>query len=610
MTLSNDYFINLSIEIYLNILNLQRKSIGNEVILNKMLKDSTLTYLLENFNIRYIEKKRKQTQRLLEVISFTLLKSSSYHELIEDLMQYTKKTIGSIRASIKKNLKTFSKATGLNITKWQPEKIYGIEKYTEDDVKWWKGLYEEVGSYNSVKEHIRKVMGDGPTDTTIKERLYRFFNKEGKDFEIWERNFKRNIKIQKYGEKEVGYWINLYEEIGSFKGVSDYTYNNYGKLTSGSNIKKRIRKKFIRESRNFDEWEAKFRADNPTTFKPIYTEEEVKEWIRLFEKYGVFNKISNFIKKKYNKTGPDAAVIKYRIQKRFERENRDFNKWFKKYNVESTGQFVKKFSREDVEEWERLYEELGSFNSVVNYLDMFNNYTIPSHHTIIRRLKEKFERKGRDFKKWVIEFFSSNHGRAYNIGKFTHNILEWIFIEFCLEKGLKGFYEISPTFEKETIIDNALIDIYSNIKMINIDYTTSRFIPNITKKFYKKYQSIERILLIVLLIENVKFKIPKNLKIPYKHNIKLLNGDEFAKYMGYDGKYLKIYEKVKDLLKIALYDDYAYKELERVSKKALIELIKLSKEYPITQQDLIKFLNHKNLLHILRDLRFKELNTF
>ena len=60
MTLSNDYFINLSIEIYLNILNLQRKSIGNEVILNKMLKDSTLTYLLENSNIIIMKKKESK----------------------------------------------------------------------------------------------------------------------------------------------------------------------------------------------------------------------------------------------------------------------------------------------------------------------------------------------------------------------------------------------------------------------------------------------------------------------------------------------------------------------------------------------------------------------
>ena len=318
MTLLKDDLSNLCKIFYHNILDLQRKGIKNEVILNTMLKDSTLTYLLKNSKFKYNEKNRKQSQRLLEVIAFTLLKSSSYYELIEDLMQFTNKTISTIRISIKKNLEFFSEVTGLNVDKWQPEVVYGIEKYDEDDVKYWKDLYEELGSYIRVKEHIRKLMGVGPADTTIKERLKQFFKKEGTDFVIWEQIFKRNIKSQKYGEREVEYWINLYEEIGSFKGVSNYFYNNYDKLISGSNIKKRIRKKFIRESRDFDEWENNFRADNPTTFKPIYTEKEVEEWINLFEKYGVFNRVSNYLKHKQEGFGPEAAVIKYRIQKKFE----------------------------------------------------------------------------------------------------------------------------------------------------------------------------------------------------------------------------------------------------------------------------------------------------
>jgi len=609
MTLSKDDFINLSKLIFRKILDLKKQEFRNEVILNRMLNESTLTYLLENINIRYNEKNREQVQRLLEVMSFALLKSSSYHCLINDLVRYTKKTIGTIRTSIKTYLKIFSIAIGLNVEQWEPEIIYGIKKYTEDDVKWWKELYEEMGSYNSVKEHIRKVIGEGPADTTIKERLKKAFRKEGNNFEIWEKRFKRNIKIQKYRDKEVEYWINLYEEIGSFNGISDYLYNNYEKITSSSTIKKRIHKKFIRESRNFDEWVEKFRADKSTTFKSIYNEEEVSNWVKLFEKYGIFNKVSKFIKKKQGGFGPDSAVIKYRIQKKYKKEGRDFEKWFNKYNLDKTGYFERIYTKEEVEEWERLFEDLGSFNAVSEYLEMISENT-PHRKTIAQRLKQKFKKEGRNFKRWVIEFFSPNHERANNIGRFIHNILELIFIEFCIEKGYKGYYEISPTMEKETIIDNALIDLDCHIKMINIDYTITKYLPNITNKLYKNYQSTNRALFIVLFTVNDQIRIPKNVRIPHQKNVKFIHGKEFALYMGYYGRYLRLYNNIMELAKEGFFDDSAYNELESLSKMALMKLEKLTKKFPISQNDLINYLIKNEMIYILKDLKFKELDFF
>jgi len=46
-----------------------------------------------------------------------------------------------------------------------------MRKYSRADIKWWKNLYEKFGSYNSVKNYIKGVMGKGPADTTIKDRL-------------------------------------------------------------------------------------------------------------------------------------------------------------------------------------------------------------------------------------------------------------------------------------------------------------------------------------------------------------------------------------------------------------------------------------------------------
>jgi len=167
-----------------------------------------------------------------------------------------------------------------------------LEKYIIEDVRWWITLYEELGSYNHVKDHIRKLNGQGPTDTTIKERIYKLFIDEGKDFKKWEKRFKRNIKLQKYGDHEEIYWIKLYEELGSFYLVALYLQEEYKKVIRLSTIKERIKKRFLREYRtDFDDWVKIYKRENPTTYKPVYPHSHVELWICLFEKYGFISDV-------------------------------------------------------------------------------------------------------------------------------------------------------------------------------------------------------------------------------------------------------------------------------------------------------------------------------
>ena len=68
----------------------------------------------------------------------------------------------------------------------------------------------------------------------------------------------------------------------------------------------------------------------------------------LFERIGYFNGVSNYLKSKKDGRGPDSAVIKYRILKKFEREHKGFKSWHKKYKIIKNGQFEKAYKEREV----------------------------------------------------------------------------------------------------------------------------------------------------------------------------------------------------------------------------------------------------------------------
>ena len=80
-----------------------------------------------------------------------------------------------------------------------------------------------------------------------------------------------------------------------------------------------------------------------------------------------------------------------------------------------------------MEEWERLYEKLGSFSAVSRYLNYQGQKTAVTS-TIIKNLRKKFRKEGRNFTEWVNIFYSPDSDIATNIGRFIHNGLELIFI--------------------------------------------------------------------------------------------------------------------------------------------------------------------------------------
>ncbi len=568
--------------------------------------------LIQRLNIEDIMHNRTRVRRILEVILFAILKSQNYQELVNDLMDFTGLTKAPIQANIKLYLNILKNKTGINIDKWTPKITYGVIKYTDDDVEWWIKLYEEMGSYNHVKDHIRKINGDGPSDTTIKNRIQELFIRKGRNFEEWEARFKRNIRLQKYGETEEVYWMTLYERFGSFYQVSLFLLEEYGKIIRSSAIKDRIKRKFQRKLRtDFENWVIKYKRENPTTFKSIYPSSDVLLWMRLFEEYGFISKVVEEYRKKTGNEVSKTAIV-YRIAKFFEEEGKDFDIWYEKYR-QSTEYGKKRYNNEEIEEWESLFEELGSFTGVSYYSIEVLGKDAPSGKTIKKLLKKKFIQEGRDFIRWVIEFYSPNHERSNNIGFYIHYIMEYLFLLHYLREGKKVFVEISPSLDRDTRIDNALIELDKNIKMRCIDYSSSRHKFNLFDKFYKNYQDIERELIIVSLLIDEDIQLPQNLTKGLKRNVKILNSDKFAKWVGYTKEELQQYNRAIELAKIGFYDDDAYNELSRIGKEIQQKIYELSKKYPISEKDLLKFLKSgtsKDYTYILRGLKFKDITDF
>jgi len=307
-----------------------------------------------------------------------------------------------------------------------------------------------------------------------------------------------------------------------------------------------------------------------------------------------------------------SSTILYRIAKLYEEEGKDFDKWYD-INRKSTEYGTKRYDKEDIDEWERLFEEIGSFSGVSYYLIELLEKDAPLAKSIKKHLKEKFLEEGRDFKKWIIEFYSPNHERANNIGFFIHYIMEYLFLLNQLRKGKNVYYEISPTLERDTVIDNAVIDLTLIIKMTCIDYSISRHKYNLFDKIYKNYQDIERELIIVSLLIDEDIKIPQNIKKELKRNVKILNKDKFVRWVGYNNEELKQYNRVIELAKIGLYDDDAYNELNSIGKEAQLRIYELSKKYPISEKDLQEYLKSgtpKDYSYILKGLKFKDITDF
>jgi len=274
----------------------------------------------------------------------------------------------------------------------------------------------------------------------------------------------------------------------------------------------------------------------------------------------------------------DSKNIKKRIKEEFQSKGWDFKKWLNDNKKEG------QYSDNDVLDWKALYEELGNFTAVRDFLNGKLGES-PDPTTIKNRLLALFLEEGWNFKKWAVIYYNDNSKRHYLIGKYIHWILECLFIEYTLKHDKKGYFEIKPNRLNGSLksVDNVLFK--SPFNVINIDYTISTQKKVFLNKCKKGYQSINRHLLLVSLkLENIDSVLNYN-KFPFKNNVKIFDINKFAKYMNYYGNYAENYYGAIKIMKESFTDDFFLKKLERLAKEAKIKLEKYLKVYPISQED-------------------------
>ena len=302
-------------------------------------------------------------------------------------------------------------------------------KYTNEELELLKKLYENIGTFSGVAKNVKQQYGHSISDTTIKYKLEEKFQRERLDFESWINRY--NKYIPKYSEYDLKSWELLYEQIGSFLGVSNYLKRNNMTFAYDGRIKKKLKEKFINEGRDFKRWIQMYdRSIERSGFKKVYNEDNAREWKKLYEQIGTYKGVIKYLKKKYGES-PHDTTIKYIIKELLNQEGKDFELWEVQHSQVPLG-LTQGYLKKDIEKWEPLYEEIGSFEGVSEYIKEKEG-TAPADITIKRQLKKKFYQEKRDFNSWIEEH-EDWHFKIYS----DKEVMEWI----NLFKRIGSFYGV------------------------------------------------------------------------------------------------------------------------------------------------------------------------
>ncbi len=439
-----------------------------------------------------------------------------------------------------------------NYEKWV--KKYQLSgKYSWEDARLWKNLYESLNSFKKVELYIKEKVGqNGPFEKTIREYLKKYINRILREnYDKWVEKYHK-AEPYKYNEDDYNYWKKLYEKLGSIKCVKEYIAKE---LNDGppdhSTIRKGLRSILGKE---YEIWKKKFS-------KKPFTEKEIIRWKTIYEREGSIGKVSDL-------TGHDVKAIKKNLGRLM---GKDFNSWYDKYYIHHSTIYTDS----DVSEWTSLFEELGSYPAVNNEIrDILGINIRPS--VIRRRVKKYLETRCIDYNNWLNEFSLSDN--IVDIGKKIHQIIEYNFMLNFKNTDIFTFYEITPSINAGlSRIDNSIIYPKSlekkvfNKSIINFDYLFSTNLTRLYPKMYKGYHSKDMLLLIVMLIDKPKnYSIP--LDVPYKESIKLIDINTFLNIFDFsDFMKQKIIYAIW-LAKKAPYNLNAYKKLKEIANTARIEL--------------------------------------
>ena len=474
-------------------------------------------------------------------------KYGNFSKVVEKFREHTGKVVSDF--TVRRKLKDLLIN---NYENWY--KKYQLSgKYSWEDARLWKNLYESLYSFKKVESFIKEeVDPDGPFEKTIREYLKKYINRIlGENYDKWVERYHKT-EPYKYNKKDYIYWKKLYEKLGSLKEVRVHLAKELiDSVPDHNTIRIGLRSILGKE---YEIWKNKF-AKKP------FAEKQIKYWKSIYEKYGSIGKISEL-------TGHDVKAIKKNLR---ELMGKHFKSWYDKYYIHHSTIYTDS----DVSDWKSLFEELGSYPAVSNEIkDTLGINIRPS--VIRRRIKKYLETRDINYNNWLDEFSLSDN--IVDIGKKIHQIIEYYFMLNFKNSDIFAFYEITPSINAGLFrIDNSLIYAKSlgknifNKLIINIDYLFSTNLARLYPKMYKGYHSEDMLLLIVMLIDK-----PKNYSIPldvlHKEKIKLIDVDTFLKIFDFkDSLKEKIFYAIR-LAKKSPYSLSAFNELKEIANSTKIEL--------------------------------------
>jgi len=191
-----------------------------------------------------------------------------------------------------------------------------------------------------------------------------------------------------------------------------------------------------------------------------------------------------------------------------------------------------------------------------------------------------------------LGYVSNNFDIIIEIGKNCHRVVERICIEYTRDLGCDTFRQArtnardnvkapdftimrNETFKLKIESKQELIEIPSEIEIINVDFFIGNSKEKAIIKSYRGYQGNKKILILVPFgaPKNLHQDIPKNAGIYFPENVKIMNPHEFADFLGFKGKVLDYFNHVVKLVNRAIYDSNATKELSElaIKEKNLLE---------------------------------------
>lgn len=428
--------------------------------------------------------------------------------------------------------------------------------YSWEDARKWKRLYEEFGSFRAVEEFIKQDFdNDSLYESIIRDYVYKYITLVlEQNFEEWINNYNKNIGNTKYKKVDFFYWKNLYETIGSLREVRNQLAiqangNPPDALTMRNGLKNMM-------GNNYDNWLKEYA-------KKSIDDEEIERCKELFEDEGTYNAVRKktghdtkvlrkHFKKNlgYNYDNWYDRHSKHHLRKYDENEISDWILLFEELgsfpsvSSELMDTCGKKVSPSVIRKTiKRYFEEKG-----IAYQDWLREFSLSDNLVLI----------GKNIHQ-ILEF--------YFVLNFKENNLP-AFYEIKPNLDTDDLVRVDNSLIITRKLINFLsYNIPENINIINIDYILSPNVRRLHSKLRKGYYNENMLLFIVPLITEISsLEIP--LDIDYKENVKIINTEYFFRLMNFSSKLLRDVNYAISLAKRAPYSPSVFNELSYIAESA------------------------------------------